>query len=104
MASTAFQARNSERLGTFASKGSLSQDVGADEKLPVNAMPGSPASSVSLKLGSDNTHRRLKSRHIQLIGIGGYVPLPWYYHAPCSRLILLSTIGTALFVQIGRLS
>ncbi|KAL8898883.1 MAG: hypothetical protein Q9192_001863, partial [Flavoplaca navasiana] len=82
MASTAFEARNSERLGTFSSKGSLSQDVGADEKLPVNAMPGSPASSVSLKLGSDNTHRRLKSRHIQLIGIGG-------------------TIGTALFVQIG---
>lgn len=31
----------------------------------------------------DNTHRRLKARHIQLIGIGG-------------------TIGTALFVQIGK--
>ncbi|GJC86169.1 general amino acid permease AGP2 [Colletotrichum liriopes] len=31
----------------------------------------------------DHTHRRLKSRHIQLIGIGG-------------------TIGTALYVQIGR--
>ncbi|KAK0714569.1 putative carnitine transport protein [Lasiosphaeris hirsuta] len=31
----------------------------------------------------DQTHRRLKSRHIQLIGIGG-------------------TIGTALYVQIGR--
>ncbi|KAK5653901.1 hypothetical protein OQA88_7826 [Cercophora sp. LCS_1] len=32
---------------------------------------------------SDQTHRNLKSRHIQLIGIGG-------------------TIGTALYVQIGR--
>ncbi|KAL1843339.1 hypothetical protein VTJ49DRAFT_2156 [Mycothermus thermophilus] len=31
----------------------------------------------------DHTHRRLKSRHIQLIGIGG-------------------TIGTALYVQIGK--
>ncbi|PNS14568.1 Proline-specific permease [Sphaceloma murrayae] len=31
----------------------------------------------------DSTHRMLKPRHIQLIGIGG-------------------TIGTALFVQIGR--
>lgn len=31
----------------------------------------------------DTTHRRLKERHIQLIGIGG-------------------TIGTALFVGIGR--
>ncbi|TPX12022.1 uncharacterized protein E0L32_007325 [Thyridium curvatum] len=36
----------------------------------------------SLKVG-DQTHRKLKSRHIQLIGIGG-------------------TIGTALYVQIGR--
>ena len=37
----------------------------------------------SVKSVSDQTHRRLKSRHIQLIGIGG-------------------TIGTALYVQIGR--
>lgn len=36
----------------------------------------------SIKKG-DSTHRMLKPRHIQLIGIGG-------------------TIGTALFVQIGR--
>ncbi|PYI20933.1 uncharacterized protein BO72DRAFT_346528, partial [Aspergillus fijiensis CBS 313.89] len=32
---------------------------------------------------SDHTHRKLKPRHIQLIGIGG-------------------TIGTALYVQIGK--
>jgi yeast amino acid transporter len=37
----------------------------------------------SIKHGVDMTHRNLKARHIQLIGIGG-------------------TIGTALFVQIGR--
>ena len=37
----------------------------------------------SIKQGLDLTHRKLKARHIQLIGIGG-------------------TIGTALFVQIGR--
>lgn len=36
----------------------------------------------SIRVG-DHTERRLKSRHIQLIGIGG-------------------TIGTALFVSIGR--
>jgi amino acid permease len=36
-----------------------------------------------LKPVYDSTHRKLKPRHIQLIGIGG-------------------TIGTALFVQIGR--
>lgn len=37
----------------------------------------------SLPPSYDHTHRKLKSRHIQLIGIGG-------------------TIGTALYVQIGR--
>jgi amino acid transporter len=37
----------------------------------------------SVRIVSDQTHRKLKSRHIQLIGIGG-------------------TIGTALYVQIGR--
>ena len=37
----------------------------------------------SVRAVHDNTHRKLKSRHIQLIGIGG-------------------TIGTALYVQIGR--
>lgn len=37
----------------------------------------------SIHHGMDMTHRKLKARHIQLIGIGG-------------------TIGTALFVQIGR--
>ncbi|KAK6835970.1 hypothetical protein PG987_006465 [Apiospora arundinis] len=39
---------------------------------------------VSVSVGAlDQTHRKLKSRHIQLIGIGG-------------------TIGTALYVQIGK--
>ncbi|KZT43077.1 general amino acid permease AGP2 [Sistotremastrum suecicum HHB10207 ss-3] len=42
---------------------------------------GRTNSSLSLKQ-TDHTHRRLKNRHIQLIGIGGVV-------------------GTALFVQIG---
>ena len=37
----------------------------------------------SINNGADLTHRKLKPRHIQLIGIGG-------------------TIGTALYVQIGR--
>ena len=43
----------------------------------------SDGSDVSVKIGDDFTHRKLKPRHIQLIGIGG-------------------TIGTALYVQIGR--
>ncbi|KPM43679.1 General amino acid permease AGP2 [Neonectria ditissima] len=39
--------------------------------------------SFSQSPGKDSTHRKLKARHIQLIGIGG-------------------TIGTALYVQIGK--
>ncbi|KAJ9494215.1 general amino acid permease agp2 [Exophiala xenobiotica] len=42
-----------------------------------------PPYAESIKVGFDSTHRKLKPRHIQLIGIGG-------------------TIGTALYVQIGR--
>lgn len=43
-----------------------------------------PARVASVSVGAlDQTHRKLKSRHIQLIGIGG-------------------TIGTALYVQIGK--
>jgi amino acid transporter len=38
--------------------------------------------SDSMKIVGDSTHRQLRPRHIQLIGIGG-------------------TIGTALYVQIG---
>ena len=38
-------------------------------------VPGtySPGDDDSLKPVFDNTHRKLKPRHIQLIGIGGYV-------------------------------
>ena len=35
------------------------------------AMPYSPDESDSLKPRIDSTHRKLKPRHIQLIGIGG---------------------------------
>ncbi len=41
------------------------------------------SNNVSIKSTYDSTHRQLRPRHIQLIGIGG-------------------TIGTALYVQIGR--
>lgn len=47
----------------------------------VEASSGDDSSSI--KRGQDFTHRKLKPRHIQLIGIGG-------------------TIGTALYVNIGR--
>jgi amino acid permease len=49
-----------------------------------SAEKGSPITSrESSFVAGDQTHRKLKSRHIQLIGIGG-------------------TIGTALYVQIGK--
>lgn len=56
-----------------------------DEEAKVEHLPGySPNGSMDeSKPAGDYTHRKLKPRHIQLIGIGG-------------------TIGTALFVQIGQ--
>ncbi|KAK4151101.1 amino acid permease/ SLC12A domain-containing protein [Chaetomidium leptoderma] len=68
--------------------GSLKETRGpaADsEKGPVvdNGHDSPDTASVRSINGGDHTHRTLKSRHIQLIGIGG-------------------TIGTALYVQIGK--
>ncbi|KAF1816943.1 amino acid transporter [Eremomyces bilateralis CBS 781.70] len=57
------------------------------EKTPAGYDDGEDEVNISVRRGSkiagDNTHRKLKPRHIQLIGIGG-------------------TIGTALYVQIGQ--
>ncbi|KAL1792034.1 hypothetical protein ACET3X_009785 [Alternaria dauci] len=54
-----------------------------EEKNHYNVDPRRPSAVGSVRAVTDQTHRKLKSRHIQLIGIGG-------------------TIGTALYVQIGR--
>ncbi|KAI2603615.1 amino acid permease/ SLC12A domain-containing protein [Hypoxylon sp. NC1633] len=61
---------------------------GAENGIPdagktVRGRRGSQIEVLTTVSDSDGTHRRLKPRHIQLIGIGG-------------------TIGTALYVQIGR--
>ncbi|RMZ68934.1 General amino acid permease AGP2 [Pyrenophora seminiperda CCB06] len=57
--------------------------VVGQEKNVYNNDPRRVSMVGSVKAVGDQTHRKLKSRHIQLIGIGG-------------------TIGTALYVQIGR--
>jgi amino acid permease len=62
-------------------RGSRKGSVVASLKAGYGLAEADDASSV--KVGLDLTHRKLKPRHIQLIGIGG-------------------TIGTALYVQIGR--
>ncbi|KAG5638966.1 hypothetical protein H0H81_008186 [Sphagnurus paluster] len=49
----------------------------------------------------DKTHRRLKNRHIQLIGIGGAwgnLDITWAFLSADS---ISGTLRTALFVQIG---
>jgi yeast amino acid transporter len=59
-------------------------NVDAEKKgAPENDTPRQSSVAGSVSPVYDTTHRKLKSRHIQLIGIGG-------------------TIGTALYVQIGR--
>ncbi|EFX03730.1 general amino acid permease [Grosmannia clavigera kw1407] len=60
------------------------KSLGEKEGFQVQSSPSRPDSIVSAtSLRHDATHRQLKSRHIQLMGIGG-------------------TIGTALYVQIGK--
>ena len=62
------------------------KDVDSQDSPPPPPMYNEDAErhgSVAITGIRDNTHRKLKPRHIQLIGIGG-------------------TIGTALYVQIGR--
>lgn len=61
------------------------QDLGGTDAIPayVDVDEQERRDSVSVGGVKDLTHRKLKPRHIQLIGIGG-------------------TIGTALYVQIGR--
>lgn len=70
-------------IGYAKSPGVSSSDrnVSDPEKIVYDngAVPRSPPADSR----ADQTHRQLKSRHIQLIGIGG-------------------TIGTALYVQIGK--
>ncbi|KAL2148148.1 hypothetical protein VTH82DRAFT_8737, partial [Thermothelomyces myriococcoides] len=79
MASSAVDVEN----GSARRSGSVKEEPGpgAEKGTPVGG--SSPDSASVLSAPSDHTHRTLKSRHIQLIGIGG-------------------TIGTALYVQIGR--
>lgn len=71
MASTGFEASNGERQ--LQQERSLPSRVSATNDGEVEkAVPDSPTDSNSWKPAYDSTHRRLKSRHIQLIGIGGY--------------------------------
>lgn len=58
-------------------------DMGRTEKDAVVRDSEEIVEDESKKLAYDHTHRKLKPRHIQLIGIGG-------------------TIGTVLYVQIGK--
>jgi amino acid transporter len=76
MASTGVSYSNSEVF-----RGGEKQETSGAEKPAYSNDVES--SAVSIKTAHDSTHRKLKPRHIQLIGIGG-------------------TIGTALYVQIGR--
>ncbi|KAL8693384.1 MAG: hypothetical protein Q9218_001776 [Villophora microphyllina] len=66
MASTGFEIPSSEKR-EVARKLSVTKDVEVDEAVP----PYSTSPAGSLKVVYDDTHRRLKPRHIQLIGIGG---------------------------------
>lgn len=68
----------------YDSKAAVGTAIGNSSDPEKNSAVRSPSIHESLRAGKiDQTHRQLKSRHIQLIGIGG-------------------TIGTALYVNIGK--
>ncbi|KAK4134706.1 hypothetical protein BT67DRAFT_402605 [Trichocladium antarcticum] len=79
MASTGVDVDGARLSGSL--KGAARGDASENEKGHLGHQSSDSASVGSLV--GDNTHRTLKARHIQLIGIGG-------------------TIGTALYVQIGK--
>lgn len=80
MASTGVQLPGSAKPGGVLSdrneKSEKNEEAGVGTNEPYDS------DSASIKVSADSSHRQLRPRHIQLIGIGG-------------------TIGTALFVQIG---
>ena len=81
MASTGFDTHGTAMSHNIARHGEK-QDAQFEKEKHEEADIGDQDSS-SIKVSYDLTHRQLRPRHIQLIGIGG-------------------TIGTALYVQIGR--
>ena len=76
---------NEDRRGSDPEKGGRKHSVVASLKdsYGLTPPPHTDSDTDSIKIAHDSTHRKLRPRHIQLIGIGG-------------------TIGTALYVQIGR--
>ncbi|CAG7967642.1 unnamed protein product [Penicillium nalgiovense] len=60
----------------------MDKEIEVTDKDSSSANRATSVDSGSMKSTYDHTHRKLKPRHVQLIGIGG-------------------TIGTALYVQIG---
>ncbi|KAI4214603.1 MAG: hypothetical protein LQ351_003020 [Letrouitia transgressa] len=87
MASTGFEAAAHSEKPPYKDSSLFGRSQAGDgfPKGPLEAdenLRYSPDDENSLKPVYDSTHRKLKPRHIQLIGIGG-------------------TIGTALYVQIG---
>ncbi|KAL8953067.1 MAG: hypothetical protein Q9222_001060 [Ikaeria aurantiellina] len=87
MATTALESPKSEKRmeQEYILQEKLSPGTGvqADE-----AIPYSPPDEHSLKPVYDDTHRKLKSRHIQLIGIGGVVQVRYSLLLPCGKSLL----------------
>ena len=77
MASTAFDLKDVTPRGSIArSEKSMKDETPIAHGVRSNSAIAYTASDDSLKPIFDDTHRKLKPRHIQLIGIGGYAPRP----------------------------
>ncbi|KAJ5608386.1 Amino acid/polyamine transporter I [Penicillium hordei] len=78
----AIQSAEPTRLSDLESKPAMNKEMEVTEKDTSGANRAPSLDSGSMESTYDHTRRKLKPRHVQLIGIGG-------------------TIGTALYVQIG---
>lgn len=73
MASTGFEHHGAAETRSTKSNEKYAYDETAMARgVDDEALPHSSGDDDSLKPIFDNTHRKLKPRHIQLIGIGGY--------------------------------
>jgi amino acid permease len=79
MASTGFEAGGSPKKTMHGKENYDDKEYKLDETpsaYGVRDDEANPAYDSTEKLVQDSTHRKLKPRHIQLIGIGGYVVAP----------------------------
>lgn len=100
MASTAFDMKDAHHRGSITRSEKSLEDRTDRMNRAEQAIPYS-SSENSLKPIYDDTHRKLKPRHIQLIGIGGYESNAAYrVHADLVDAILVGPLAQRFLYRL----